>query len=349
MFRLSLTSILLSLTFALVISGSAIAQQSSSALAVVNGDTLTTTDLEQKEGNRLLQARYQYYQAERKALEDLIDRHLLEQEAARQSISVDQLLKQEVDNKVKAPTEDQLQVYYEGVDGKDPYEKVRSKILDHLIELRKAKLRTTYVDSLRLKANIMVQLAPPTANVEIENAAAIEGHSDAPVQLIEFADYQCPFCQKVNADLNKLVQDFGGKLSLVYKDFPLPMHPNAEKAAEAARCAGEQGKFWEYHNLLFSDKKLQPDDLRQEAKALNLNTTAFNECLDSGKKFESVDKDRNEGMKLGLSGTPSFFLNGHFFSGAVDYDTLHAMVDQQLKTPLLTSAKEAPQKESSQR
>src|SRR5579863_6074948 len=107
MFRLSLASILSSLIFALVISGSAIAQQGSSTLAVVNGDTLTTIDLEQKEGNRLLQARYQYYQAEKKALDDLIDRYLLEHEAQRQGISVDQLMKREVDDKVKDPTEDQ--------------------------------------------------------------------------------------------------------------------------------------------------------------------------------------------------------------------------------------------------
>jgi len=345
MFRSILASTLFG--FALLVPA-AIAQQNSGALAVVNGDTLTTTDLQQQEGNRLLQAQYQYYQAARKALDDLIDQHLLEQEAHRLGITVDQLRKQEINSKVKDPSEDQLQVYYEGMDSKEPYEKMRGKILDHIVELRKAKLTSAYIEGLRLKADIMVELAPPVASVEVANAAVVEGPANAPVQLIEFADFQCPYCQKVNPDLNKLRQEYGSKLSIVYKDFPLPMHANAQKAAEAARCAGEQGKFWDYHNLLFSDRKLQPDDLKQEATTLKLDAAKFDECLDSGKEAASVDQDRNEAIKLGLSGTPSFFLNGHFFSGAVDYNLLHQMVEQQLIT-LLSSENKASPHESSRR
>lgn len=326
----------------------ATAQQSPTSLAVVNGDTLTTTDLEHQEGNRLLQARYQYYQAERKALDDLIDQHLFEQEAHRQGITVDQLKKQEIDAKVKEPTEDQLEIYYEGMDSKEPFDKVKDKIRDHIIELRKARLTSAYLESLHLNASIMVQLAPPMASVDVNNAAAVEGPSNAPAQLVEFADFQCPYCQKVNPDINKLLQEFKGKLSVVYKDFPLPMHANAEKAAEAARCAGEQGKFWEYHNALFTDRKLQADDLKQEAEALKLDTLKFDQCLDSGKQAASVNLDRTEGINLGLSGTPSFFLNGHFFSGAVDYSLLRQMVEQQLNT-LLSSENKATPQESSRR
>jgi protein-disulfide isomerase len=334
--------------FALFFVAGAIAQQNPGALAVVNGDTLTASDLQQTEGNRLLQAQYQYYQVARKALDDLIDQHLMEQEAHRLGISVDQLRKQEIDSKVKDPSEDQLQVYYEGMDSKEPYEKMRAKILDHIVELRRTRVTAAYIEGLRLKANIMVELAPPVASVEVANAADVEGSANAPIQLIEFADFQCPYCQKVNPDLNKLRQEYGSKLSIVYKDFPLPMHANAQKAAEAARCAGEQGKFWEYHNLLFTDRRLQPDDLKQEAKTMNLDTVKFDTCLDSNKEAASVDHDRDEAVKLGLSGTPSFFLNGHFFSGAVDYKMLHQMVEQQLNTSL-SSANNASPRESSQR
>jgi protein-disulfide isomerase len=341
LFRSVAARVLACLTFALLISVSAIAQQSES-LAVVNGDVLTSADLQQQEGNRLLQARYQYYQAQAKALEDLIDQRLLEQEAHRQGVTVDQLRKKEIDAQVKEPAEDQLEIYYEGMDSKEPFDKVKSKIRDHIIELRTAKLSSAYIESLRLKANIMVQLAPPMASVEVANAAAVEGPANAPAQLIEFADFQCPYCQKVNPEINKLLQEFNGKLSFVYKDFPLPMHANAEKAAEAARCAGEQGKFWDYHNLLFTDKKLQPDDLKLEAGVLKLDTVKFDDCLDSGKEAASVNQDRTEGLNLGLSGTPSFFLNGHFFSGAVDYKQLHQMVEQQLNTLLSSENKVSP-------
>lgn len=310
----------------------AAAQQNSDAVARVNGETLTKSDLDQREGNRLLQARYQYYQAERKALDELIDHSVLETEARRRGITVDQLLKQEIDDKVKDPTEDQLKVYYEGVSAKEqePYEKMRDKIRDHIREIRSAKLRQAYLIGLRSKANIEIELAPPLADVDTGNAAAIEGGRDAPVQLVEFADYQCPYCQKANSDLVKLLEEYKGKVSIIYKDFPLPMHPHAEKAAEAARCAGAQGKFWEYHNLLFKDKKLETSDLKQNAKTLNLDSAKFDTCLDSGQEAAPVKKDQDEGMKLGLSGTPSFFLNGHFFSGAMDYTALRQMVEQQL-------------------
>jgi protein-disulfide isomerase len=344
MFRTILASILFSITCAFVISSAAVAQTSS--LAVVNGDTLTTNDLEQQEGNKLLQARYQYYQAERKALDDLIDQRMLEQEAKRHGLTVDQLKKQEIEAKVKEPTEDQLEIYYEGMDSKDSFDKVKGKIHDHIIELRTAKLTSTYMESLRLKSTIMVQLAPPMASVDSTHSAGVEGPANAPAQLIEFADFQCPYCQKVNPDLNKLLHDYNGKISIVYKDFPLPMHANAEKAAEASRCAGEQGKFWEYHNALFNDKKLQGDDLKLEAAALKLDTAKFNDCLDSGKETAGVNQDRTEGLSLGLSGTPSFFLNGHFFSGAVNYDQLRFMVEQQLNTLLSSENKAAPQESS---
>jgi protein-disulfide isomerase len=349
MFRSTLASILSAFAFTLLIAGSAIAQQNSNSLAVVNGETLTTSDLEHQEGNKLLQARYQYYQAERKALDDLIEQRLLEQEAHHQGITVDQLKKQEIDAKVKEPTDEQLEIYYEGMDSKEPFDKVKGKIRDHIIELRTAKQTTAYMDSLHLKSTIMVELAPPVASVEVANAASIEGPPNAPAQLVEFADFQCPYCQKVNPDINKLMQEFQGKLSFVYKDFPLPMHANAQKAAEAARCAGEQGKYWEYHNALFTDKKLAPEDLKLEAKTLKLDSAKFDQCLDSGKEAPCVNQDRTEGLNLGLSGTPSFFLNGHFFSGAVDYNQLHQMVVQQLNTTLLSSENKASPQESSRR
>jgi len=338
---------LLGFTAVLIISCSAHSQQDPDIVATVNGAAITTQDLQQREVNHLLQAQYQYYQAERKALDDLIAQRLLEQEAQREGISTDELLKREVESKIKDPSEDQLQVYYEGLDSKEPYDQVRGKILDHIRDLRRSKLRSAYVETLRLKATVLIQLAPPTADIGPENASATVGRSDAPVQVVEFADYQCPYCQRVNPDLNKLIDEYAGKVSVVYRDFPLPMHPHAQKAAEAARCAGEQGKFWEYHNLLFQDKKLDTPDLKQEAMALHLDAARFDKCLDSAEEAANVKKDQDEGMKLGLSGTPSFFINGHFISGAVDYTTLHQMVDQQLT--LLSSAKAASPAGSSQR
>jgi len=166
-------------------------------------------------------------------------------------------------------------------------------------------------------------------DVGVETAQMV-GPRNAPVTLVEFADYECPYCQKVAPDLKKLQAEFGDKVVFSFRDFPLPMHARAEKAAEAARCAGEQGKFWEFHDELFQSKELDFDQLKVHAQALSLDSAKFNKCLDAGDEAAGVSVDRKEGIRLGLTGTPSFFINGHFLSGAVDYATLHKIVEQQL-------------------
>ena len=316
-------------------------EESSSATVVakVSGHNLTMADLQQKEGGKLLQAEYQYYLNERKALEELIDNRLLADEAQRLNLSLDQLLNTEVYKGVKDPTEDQLEVYYEGLDTQDPYEAVRADVLQHLRELRRTKARAAYVENLRKQANINVMLQPPAADVNIAKAYT-KGSQDAPVVFVEFADYECPYCQKVNPQIQQLKKDYGDKLAIVYKDFPLPMHHGSEKAAEAARCAGEQGKFWEYHDVLFYSKQIDVDALKEHARVLKLDGEAFDTCLDSGRETNAVKQDLEEAKGLGLTGTPSFFVNGHFVSGVIDYGTLKDMVNQQLNYAAATHAKE---------
>jgi protein-disulfide isomerase len=298
-------------------------------VARVSGGNLTMADLQKKEGGKLLQAEYQYYLNERKALEELIDNKLLADEASRRNISLDQLLNTEVYKDVKDPTEDQLEVYYEGLDTQEPYEAVRGDVLQHLRDLRRTKARAAFVANLRKQANINVLLMPPTADLNLAKAN-IKGSQDAPVVFVEFADYECPYCQKVNPQIQQLKKEYGDKLAIVYKDFPLPMHHGSEKAAEAARCAGEQGKFWEYHDVLFYSKQVDIDSLKEHARVLKLNGDAFDTCLDSGSEAKSVKQDLDEGKDLGLTGTPSFFVNGHFVSGVVDYGALKDLVNQQL-------------------
>lgn len=312
--------------------GNSFAQTDATVVAEVNGVKLTIADLEQQETAKLLQAHNQYYQAQRKALEDLIDKQVLEQKAKAEGLTLDQLADREIKSQVKDPTEDQMKVYYEGLETEQPYETVREKILEKIRQLRTDRARTGYVKALRAQSNVIIVLGSPSASVDIENAYTL-GPKHAPVTLIEFADYECPYCQRVATDIKKLQDEFGDKLSVVYKDFPLPMHAHSQKAAEAARCAGQQGKFWEYHDELFSSKQLEVDRLKEDALVLHLDSTKFGKCLDSGEQLTAVQHDREEGVKLGLSGTPSFFINGHFFSGALDYTALHQIIDQQLTAP----------------
>jgi protein-disulfide isomerase len=210
-----------------------------------------------------------------------------------------------------------------------PYEAVRGKILEKIRQVRTQKARTAYVKALRAQSTVAIALLPPSMRVDTQSAQ-IMGSADAPVSLVEFADYECPYCQKAAPDVQKLKDEFGNKVAVVYRDFPLAMHPRAEKAAEAARCASKQGKFWEYHDELFHSKELDVDQLKAQAEALKLDSAAFGKCLDSGEQAAAVESDRKEGLRLGLNGTPSFFVNGYFLSGAADYATLRQLIEQQL-------------------
>jgi protein-disulfide isomerase len=299
-------------------------------VAEISGQKLTAEYLQQKESGKLLQARYQYYMSERKALEELIDDQLLANEAQAKGLTVDQLLDKEVYSEVKDPTEDQLKVYYEGIDTKESYDALRTQVLEHIRDGRRTKAKAAYIDGLRQKAHIAVLLMPPAVAVDVAGSY-VRGAKDAEVTIVEFADYECPYCVQVNPHIQKIQKEYGDKIAFVFKDMPLPMHHKAQKAAEAARCAGTQGKFWEYHDVLFySGGTLTVPQLKEHARVLRLNGEEFDQCLDSGETAAGVKKDFEEGKSMGLTGTPSFFINGHFFSGAVDYDMLKQMVEQQL-------------------
>lgn len=322
----------LSATLLWVGAGRALAQNDSTVVAEVGGVKVTLGELEQQESAKLLSAHYQYYQAQSKALDALIDKKVLEQKAKSENLTVEQLIDRDIKSQVKDPTEDQMKVYYEGLETDQPYEAVREKILDKIRQLRSDKVRAAYVKELRSHTNVTIALAPPRANVEVADNQVL-GPKTAKVTLVEFADYECPYCQKVAADVKKLAADFGDKVAFTYKDFPLPMHSRAEKAAEATRCASKQNKYWEFHDELFHSKELDVDQLKAQARALQLDPIQFDKCLDSGAEAAAVEKDRKEGVRLGITGTPSFFINGHYLSGALDYAALRQIVEQQLAAP----------------
>ncbi len=304
-------------------------QTDSGVVAEIAGHKVTAEELEQKEAGKLLQAKYKYYLAERDALEQFIDDQLLDMQAKKEGVTLDELFKRHVAVHVPEPTEDQLRFYYEGVQTDETYDSARSHIIDTVHELRTKKARDAYVAELRAQYGVIVELSQPSAHVEVANSPRL-GPENAPVQIVEFADYECPYCQKVNDDLARVRDQFPNQVSLVFKDFPLPMHPLAPKAAQAARCAGEQGKFWEYHDSLFKTKRLQMNDLKEQAIALKLDPARFGQCLESGAQIAPVKKDSQEAQRLGLQGTPSFFINGHFMSGSIGFMKLRETVMQEL-------------------
>jgi protein-disulfide isomerase len=316
---------------------------SGTVLIEIDGAKLTAADLELKRPALFFQARNNYYEAERKAMQDFIDDYLLEREAQKEGVTVSQLM----DRHVKAaipqdPGEEALRVYYEGIDTAEPFEAVRDKIVAALRERRLAKAKTAYLETVRKQASVVIRVRAPRAEISLKDTP-VRGRPDAGVTLLEFADFECPYCQQIQPVLDKLMTDYKGRVSLAYKDAPLPMHPRAQKAAEAAHCAGTQGKYWEYHSLLMTNKQLDLPQLKEQARRLELDGGTFDKCLDSGEQAKLVQAQLSEAAGLGVQGTPTFFINGRIVSGVVSYETLRGIVEEEL------TASAASQKQTAQR
>jgi protein-disulfide isomerase len=159
------------------------------------------------------------------------------------------------------------------------------------------------------------------------------GPATAPVTIVEFSDFECPFCGRLFPTLKSIEKIYLNRVRIVYRQFPLrKVHPRAEKAAEASLCAADQGHFWEMHDSLFGDQEhLTVDDLKARAAALKLDTTIFNACLDSGRKAAAVDSDIAEGAKAGVNGTPTMFINGRMMPGAQPFATIQAVIEEELQ------------------
>jgi len=168
--------------------------------------------------------------------------------------------------------------------------------------------------------------------VKVDATGPARGPEGAKVTIVEFSDFECPFCARAEESVNQVMEKYAGKVRLVFRHFPLNFHPNAPKAAEASMCANDQGKFWEMHKTLFANNKaLGVEDLKKHAATAGLDQAKFNECLDSGKMKGIVDADTKAGGEAGVSGTPAFFINGKLLSGAQPASEFEKIIDAELK------------------
>jgi protein-disulfide isomerase len=189
------------------------------------------------------------------------------------------------------------------------------------------------LQKLREAAKVSFLLTPVRANISMKDTP-VRGSADAPVQIVEFADFECPYCQQIQPVVDKVLADYKGRVSYAFKDFPLPNHAHAQKAAEAAHCAQAQGKYWEFHDLLFATRQFEIPQLKDSAEKLKLNVGTFSKCLDSGEQADLVKKQFDESQTLALPGTPAFFVNGRLINpnGTVSYDTLRQLIEEELAT-----------------
>jgi protein-disulfide isomerase len=314
-------------------------------VATVDGQPITLSQVEEVAGSRLAQLRNQEYQLRRQGLDELIARRLADKEAAARGISADELMRTEVEAKVPAITEAEQKAFYEqnkGRFGAMPEAEALKQIEAYFRQQRVRERQQQFVAELKAKSAVRITLDPPRVAVEATDDPS-RGPANAPVTIVEFSDFQCPFCARVNPTLQQVKDTYGDTIRVVFRDFPLlQIHPQAAKAAEAATCANEQGKFWEMHDRLFANQqKLQVADLKQHAADLGLNAEAFNQCLDSGKHEAEWRKDLEDGAKYGLSGTPAFFINGRLISGAQPLEAFTEIINEELQNKGITPPSKA--------
>jgi protein-disulfide isomerase len=308
----------------------------SEPLAEVDGVAITTEEVEKPLAPQVSKLEEQIYNLKRQRLDAIINDKLLEKEAAKHKLTVPALLDAEVTSKVGLVTEQEIEKFYQENKAqiKGEQGQVREQIRSYLQNQKLNAKREEFLKSLRSQAKVVVNLKPPPVlRVEVAvDGAPFKGPAKATVTIVEFSDFHCPFCRRVIPTLAQLESKYGEKIKLVFRDFPIEnLHPGATKAHEAARCANEQGKFWTYHDKLFAaPPKSSPEIFKALAKEVGLDVASFENCFDGGKYQTDIKKDIEEGNRVGVTGTPAFFINGRLVSGAQPLEAFSRIIDDEL-------------------
>ena len=325
--------VLVLVAVALAVGLAVAADPATEVVAKVGDKSITRAQLTQEAASALAKVRQQEYEILSQQLDQMVDEMLLEDLAKKEGKTVDQIVDERVEKKVSAPTDEQIQKFYNEnprlVQGQ-PLDQVKPRIIQQLQQQEKQKLYVEMMDGLAKQTPVVVLLDPPRTVVSADDDP-VRGPKDAPVQIIMFSDYQCPFCSKVEETMKQVREKYGDKVALVFRDFPLSFHNRAQKAAEAAGCAGEQGKFWEMHDKMFANQRaLEPANLDTYATEIGLDMTKFKACLDSGQRAPEVAADMKAGQAVGVTGTPAAFVNGRFVNGAQPYEAFAKIIDDEL-------------------
>ena len=308
-------------------------------VAVIDGVPITLSEVSAAalalDGKRLFSLNQQLHAVREQALNGLIGERLLAREAKDAGMTVDEYVEA---LPVERVDEREVELMLAGAmqrnNAIDP-DKLRQLIRDHLRDQKRQAARRKQIEQLKLEHKhagkpIVMNLQPPRIKVPVADTDPSKGAG--PVEVIEFSDFQCPYCQKAQPMIRELLAKYEGKVRLVWKDFPLPNHQYAIPAAIAARCAGEQGRFWEYHDVLFDNQQaLGATDLRKHAEAVRIDVSKFDACIESGKYRDVIaDAAASNGEHL-VEVTPTFLVNGRVLQGAVPLYEIAAIVDQELE------------------
>jgi protein-disulfide isomerase len=302
-------------------------------LAVVDGKPITEEEVERsaEADFEALDRDYaqKHYDLVEANLNQLVEQRLIAAEAKKRGTTEQDVL---ADIQAKPVTDADVDSFFQQNQARlrGTKEQIGPQVRQYLEQINQDSAKKAFIAELRKQHDVDYKLEP--LRVEVAATGPARGPEKAPVTIVEFADFQCPYCAKILPALEQVRSQYGDKVRLVYRQFPLTIHDNAERAAQASLCADEQGKFWELHDGMFANQRaLDAEQLKATAAGLGLDAQAFNECLDSGRYADEVAADTAAGVAAGVSGTPALFVNGRFISGAVPLDEITSVVDDELR------------------
>ena len=312
-------------------------------LAIVNDKQITAGDIESSLRPLIFNVQEQVYMLRKQDLELKVNDTLLTQAAQKKGITTRALLEAEVNAKVPPVTEAQAQAFYnenkERISGE--FAEIKQQIVKYMQESKEREATVAFAEQLRRASTLQINLTAPESpafSIATDDQP-VKGNPNASVTIVEFTDFECPSCARQLPVLERIVTEFGDRVRLVVRDFPLSQHANARKAAEAAEAAREQGKYWEYIAVLFRNQSaLGVDKLRQYATEVGLDRARFDASFDSGKFAEKVQRDVLDARKLGVNGTPALYINGKRVSDN-SYESVKSAVETALKIGAAETAK----------
>jgi protein-disulfide isomerase len=306
----------------------------STPAATVGGAVITMQELDKASANQLGKIRQQEYDVRAEVLTGLIQGQLIESEAAARKVTEVELVETEITAKAAKPTEQEITNYYEQMKarmGGKTLDEVKGDITKMLAQQKVNERKGQYLTELSNKYEVKMLLEPPRSTITLRPGAPVMGPADAPVTIVEWSDYQCPFCKRAFPTVEQVLNEYKDKVRYIHLDYPLPFHQQAMPAALAVHCAEDQGKFWEYNNNLYSTPgDLSKTDLAKRAADLGLDSAAFEACMTANKHETLIKTNYDDGAALGVTGTPAFFINGRMLVGAQPIDQFRAIINDEL-------------------
>jgi protein-disulfide isomerase len=310
-----------------------------SILARMGDRGVTAREIEQSLAIPLYDLEMEKYRLMRRRLDQKIAEELLTRAANDAGKSVSAYVTEQVQAQLASVSDNDVEARYRAETDSGALsasengngQLAKQRIRNLLLRERASQGVQMLIQRLKAEAKVSIELRPPdppVVQLSDGNDPSV-GPANAPVTIVEFGDFECPICKESVAVLKQLQTLYPEQVRLVYRDFPLPAHPQARPAAEAGQCAHEQGQFWAYHDALFAQAPEVPDYL-ELAQRLHLNSQAFDDCLLSAQAKAAVSKDLEEAQRLGLSGTPAFFVNGRYMGGFQTLEALREAVDRAL-------------------